>query len=178
MRFEEQRVPGCYLVSLEPVEDDRGFFARVFSAEEFTRAGLIAGVEQINLAHSELAGTTRGIHWQTSPHEEAKLIRCVRGAVFDVCVDVRPGSETWGLWTGIELSADNRLAFYVPPGCGNGYQTLETGSEVLYSTSAPYSPEAERGARWNDPAFAIEWPISTGITLSDKDQSWPDTVVT
>jgi len=174
MRFEEQRVSGCYVVSLDLAEDERGFFARAFSTQEFATAGLVAKIAQITLARSEQAGTTRGIHWQAEPHQEAKLVRCISGSVFEVCVDVRPGSDTWGLWTGVELTADNRLAFYVPPGCGNAYQALEDGSEVLYSTSAHYAPGAERGARWDDPAFSIDWPIKRGIVLSTKDLSWPD----
>lgn len=174
VRFEAQAVPGCYVVSLDPVGDDRGFFARIFARDEFADLGLVAQIEQINLARSEHAGTIRGIHRQEQPYSEAKLIRCVRGRIFDVCVDLRPGSNSWGEWVGVELSDQNRLALYVPPGCGNAYQTLTDEVEVLYSTSAPYMPSAERGARWDDPTLSIDWPLTDGVTVSEKDRSWPD----
>ena len=174
MEFRAQSVDGCYIVALEPFVDERGFFARAFSAEEFEEMGLEAAISQMNLSRSEQKATTRGIHWQAAPHSEAKLIRCVRGRVFDVCVDVRPGSPTFRSWVGVELTPENGLAMYVPPGCGHGHQTLEPGTEVLYSTSYPYTPEAERGARWDDPAFEIEWPLTDGLILSDKDASWPE----
>ena len=174
MIIEPQEIPGCFLIHPEPMVDDRGFFARVFSVEEFAVVGMVTEIAQINLARSETAGTLRGIHWQAPPFEEAKLVRCVRGSVFDVCVDLRPGSGTWGRSVGVELSSQNHLALYVPPGCGHGYLSLEEGSEVIYSTSAPYMPDAERGARWDDPAFDIDWPITEGPTLSEKDSTWPD----
>lgn len=174
MIIEPQEISGCFVIHLEPMVDDRGFFARAFSAEEFAAVGMVTEIAQINLARSETAGTLRGIHWQAAPFEEAKLVRCIRGSVFDVCVDVRPESETRGRSVGVELNAENHLALYVPPGCGHGYQSLEEGSEVIYSTSVPYTPEAECGARWDDPAFDIDWPIREGLTLSDKDSKWPD----
>ena len=174
MEFRPQHIQGCYVVGLEPFVDERGFFARAFSADEFEEAGLVPTISQINISRSEAPGTTRGIHWQEQPHSEAKLVRCIRGRVFDVCVDVRPGSETWGAWVGIELTPDNHLALYLPPGCGHAYQTLEPETELLYSTSTAYAPEAERGARWDDPAFAIGWPQRDGLVLSVKDRSWPD----
>lgn len=174
MHLEPQHVSGCYLVSPDPVEDDRGFFARVFSADEFEAEGLVPQVAQINVALSVSAGTIRGIHWQEAPHAEAKLVRCIKGSVFEVCVDLRPGSETWGEWVGVELTSDNRHALYIPPGCGNAYQSLEDGAEVLYSTSTFYTPDAERGARWNDTAFSIDWPITKDVIVSDKDRAWPD----
>jgi dTDP-4-dehydrorhamnose 3,5-epimerase len=174
MIIEPQEVPGCFLIRLEPKTDERGFFARAFSVEEFAAVGMVTEIAQINLARSETVGTLRGIHWQEAPFEEAKLVRCIRGSVFDVCVDVRTGSETWGRSVGVELSAQNHLALYVPPGCGHGYQSLEDGSEVIYSTSVPYAAEAESGARWDDPALDIDWPIKEGLTLSEKDGKWPD----
>lgn len=174
MQIRPQEIEGCHVVALDPITDQRGFFARAFSVDEFVAAGMVAHIAQINLSRSAAPGTTRGIHWQVEPHAEAKLVRCVRGRIFDVCVDVRPGSETWGAWVGVELTADNHLALYVPPGCGHGYQTLEPDAEVLYSTSAPYAPAAERGARWDDPAFGIEWPINEEAVISEKDLQWAD----
>lgn len=173
MRFVNQEIPGCHVVALDPITDDRGFFARAFSDELFEEMGLESHIAQINIAKSVRTGTTRGIHWQAEPHSEAKLVRCISGRAFDVCVDVRPNSDTWGRWVGVELSAENRLALYIPPGCGHAYQTLVPDTELLYSTSAPYSPEAERGARWDDPLLKIDWPM-TQVVLSPKDLAWPD----
>lgn len=173
MEFRPQRIPGCHVVALEAISDERGFFARAFSADEFTAVGLDPTISQMNLSRSERAGTTRGIHWQDEPYAEAKFVRCISGRVFDVCVDIRPGSETWGHWVGVELSAENRLALYLPPGCGHAYQTLEPGTELLYSASAPYMPDHERGARWDDPAFDIDWPLRENLVISEKDQEWP-----
>ena len=174
MEFRPQHIADCHVVALEPIIDHRGFLARAFSGAEFAEAGLEPAISQINLSRSERPGTTRGIHWQAAPHVEAKLVRCIRGRAFGVCVDVRPGSATWGTWVGIELTPDNHLALYVPPGCGHAYQTLDPATEVLYSTSAPYVPKAERGARWDDPRFNIEWPLRKDLILSEKDRSWPD----
>jgi dTDP-4-dehydrorhamnose 3,5-epimerase len=159
---------------LEPHFDARGSFARAFSADDFAAMGLAGTVSQINLAHSRRTGTIRGIHWQSEPFGEAKLVRCVQGRIFDVCVDVREGSPTLGRWVGVELSADNGLAVYVPPGCGHAHQTLEDDTRVLYTTSAPYEPGAERGARWDDPALSIAWPVTEGVILSEKDRAWPN----
>ena len=173
MEFQPQRVRDCSLVALEPHEDQRGFFARAFSADDFEHAGLDPTISQMNISRSTTPGTTRGIHWQADPYGEAKLVRCIKGRVFDVCVDVRLGSDTWGQWVGVELSAENHLSLYIPPGCGHAYQTLEPDTELFYSTSAPYMPEFERGARWDDPALGIEWPLTEPLVLSDKDLSWP-----
>lgn len=173
MEFHPQLIEGCHVVALELIADDRGFFARAFSTDELTQVGLDSHISQMNLSRSEAAGTIRGIHWQKPPYEEAKFVRCIRGRVFDVCVDLRPESFTWGQWVGVELTAENRLALYIPPGCGHAYQTLEPGTEVLYSTSAPYVPDNECGARWDDPAFDIDWPLRENVILSPKDQAWP-----
>lgn len=174
MEFIKQSIADCYVVALEPFEDERGFFARAFSTDEFEAHGLAPTISQVNISLSRQAGTTRGIHWQEAPHSEAKLVRCIRGSIYDVCVDVRPDSDTAGEWVGVELSAENRLALYVPPGCGHAHQTLEDDTELLYTTSAPYAPAAERGARWDDPIFDIEWPLTDDLTVSAKDQGWPD----
>lgn len=176
MEFIAQPIADCYVIALEPFTDDRGFFARAFSADDFGEAGLVSHISQINVSRSTTPGTVRGIHWQEAPHEEAKLVRCTQGRLFDVCVDVRPDSDSKGQWVGVELTSENHLALYIPPGCGHGHQTLEPDTELVYTTSVPYAPKAERGARWNDPAFSIDWPQRTGVTLSAKDMSWPEFV--
>jgi dTDP-4-dehydrorhamnose 3,5-epimerase len=174
MRFTEVAVSGARVIDPEPRGDERGFFARLWCQDEFRRAGLTAEFRQCNSSFSVHRGTLRGLHYQAAPFEEVKLVRCVRGAVFDVVVDVRQGSPTFGRWFGIELTADNRRMLYVPGGCAHGYLTMEDGSEVEYPVSEPYHPEAERGIRWNDPAFRVEWPDVGTLTMSDKDKAWPD----
>lgn len=174
MQFEALSVPGSHLIHLEPIDDSRGSFARAFSVAEFAAVGLITDIRDINIARSVKVGTVRGIHWQVEPDAEAKVVRCTRGRIFDVCVDIRLESPTWGHWAAVELSEVNRRAIYVPPGCGHAYQTLEPDTEVLYTTSAAYAPQSERGARWNDPAFGIEWPLLEDLTISEKDLTWPD----
>lgn len=175
MRLTPTEVEGCHVADLEPHGDERGFFARAWCRDELAAVGAGDPIVQINMSLSHAAGTTRGLHWQVAPHAEAKFVRCVAGAVFDVCVDVRPDSPTHGRWVGVRLDTDNRSALYIPAGCAHGYQTLEDDTELLYSTSAPYAPDAERGARPDDPAFGVEWPM-TATVLSDKDRSWPDYV--
>ncbi len=172
MRFTETAVDGCRIVELAPITDERGFFARAWCADEMAAEGLADHVAQINMSRSLVAGMIRGLHWQTDPHGEAKFVRCLSGRVFDVCVDVRPDSPTYGKWAGLELTPDNRLAFSVPAGCAHGYQALEAGSEVLYLVSSRYTPGVERGIRWDDPAFGVQWPLAT-VEVSDKDASWP-----
>ncbi len=172
MIFRQTAVAGAVIVELEPREDDRGNFARSFCAEEFAAHGLEAGFVQQNLSFSRRRGTLRGLHWQVEPHGEAKLTRCVAGALFDVAVDVRPGSPTFGRWAGVELTAANRLALYVPRGCAHGYLTLADATEALYQASGAYAPDAERGLRWNDLDVAIAWPIQP-TSVSQKDSALP-----
>lgn len=172
MIFLETQIPGVVVVDLEPHADERGFFARAFCATEFREHGLVPDVVQANLAFSVRAGTTRGLHYQLPSHPEAKFFRCVRGETFNVAVDVREGSETFGHWTGVMLSAENRRGLYVPPACAAGYQTLVDGAEILYSVSGFYAPEAERGVRQDDPALAIAWPLEPTV-VSEKDRAWP-----
>jgi len=172
MEVRALSLPGAYLIRLETIADTRGFFARAFCEAEFTARGLCARFVQTNLAHTERAGTIRGLHYQTPPHGEVKLLRCIRGAVWDVCVDLREGSPTYGQWLGAELTAQNRDMLYVPAGCAHGYQTLRDDTEVLYSVSSPYAPQFEAGIRWDDPAFGIEWKYGGEVILSDKDASW------
>ena len=174
MRFTETRVQGAYLVEPEPRGDDRGFFARIWCRDEFAAQGLSAVFVQCNDAFTAKRGTLRGLHYQSAPHEEVKLIRCVRGAVFDVLVDLRPASPTYAQWVGVTLSAENRTMVYVPEGCAHGYLALEDGSEVIYPVTKAYQPAAERGVRWNDPRFGIEWPEIGPLLISPKDEGWPD----
>jgi dTDP-4-dehydrorhamnose 3,5-epimerase len=173
MKFEPGTIAGSYLVSLEARGDDRGGFARSFCTEEFRKAGIEPTIVQINTSWSADKGTLRGLHYQLAPAQEGKLVRCVRGAVFDVAVDMRPDSPTFLQSFGARLDARDRLMMYSPPGCAHGYLTLTDDSEVIYSVSAAYRPELERGVRWNDPAFTVDWPIEP-VVLSPKDQSWPD----
>jgi dTDP-4-dehydrorhamnose 3,5-epimerase len=174
MRFAEAPLPGAYVVDLEPVEDERGMFARCWSPEEFRRHGLDDRLAACNISFNTLAGILRGMHYQSAPHEEAKLVRCTAGAVYDVVVDLRPGSPTFCRWFGAELTSRNRTALYVPAGCAHGFQTLEPESEVLYLMSAPFVADAARGVRWNDPAFAIDWPSTPQRTMSERDRTYPD----
>jgi dTDP-4-dehydrorhamnose 3,5-epimerase len=172
LRFTALEPDGVWLVQLEPVEDERGFFARAWDPDEFLANGLDPSLVQVSLSYSERRGTLRGLHYQVAPFEEAKLVRCTAGRAFDVAVDVRDGSATRGGWAGVELSAENRLALYVPPGFAHGVQTLVDGTEILYQISARYSPEHSRGIRWNDPEVGVQWPIRDPI-LSPRDREHP-----
>lgn len=173
MIFTETKLPGAYVIELEKRGDARGFFARAFCQHEFTAIGLMTVVAQTNLSFSQSAGTLRGMHYQSAPYAEAKLVRCTRGSLYDVIIDLRPASATYRSWLGVELSADNRRMLYVPEGFAHGFITLEDAVEVTYQVSQFYTPEAERGVRWDDPAFGIEWPL-TPTVISDKDKRWPD----
>jgi dTDP-4-dehydrorhamnose 3,5-epimerase len=172
--FEQTRLEGAFLVDLERREDDRGFFARTWCADEFADHGLVNRVVQANVSWNAKRGTLRGMHFQHPPHAETKLVRCTRGGIYDVIVDLRPDSETYKQWLGVELNAENRRALFVPEGFAHGYQTLVPDSEIVYQVSAAYAPQAEGGVRWDDPAFGIEWPDAGNALLSDKDRSWPD----
>jgi dTDP-4-dehydrorhamnose 3,5-epimerase len=174
MIFAQTSVEGAYLIDLERREDDRGFFARVWCEREFAELGLKTRLVQCNLSFSYRKSTLRGLHLQRPPHAEAKVVRCTRGAIYDVLVDLRPSSPTYKRWLGVELTADNRRMLYVPEGCAHGYQTLVDDTEAVYPVSEFYAPEAEWGVRWDDPAFGIEWPDAEGALLSEKDRSWPD----
>lgn len=170
MRFTPLDVAGAHVLDPEPVEDERGGFARAFCRDELAARGLVADVAQVNTSWNHRAGTLRGLHWQDPP--EAKVLRCTVGAVFDVVVDVRPGSPTYLRWAGVELRAGERRAVYVPPGCAHGYLALTDGAEVLYSSSTPYVPGGEHGLRWDDPVLAIAWPHPVEV-VSAKDAAWP-----
>jgi dTDP-4-dehydrorhamnose 3,5-epimerase len=172
MRFMEAPIPGAWVVESTPFVDARGRFMRAWCAQEFAEHGIRFVPVQGNIGTSHRAGTIRGLHYQAAPHEEAKLVRCTRGRVLDVLVDLRPGSPTYGRWFGTELSSENGRMLYVPPLCGHGYQTLEDESEIFYLSSAAYAPDAVRGLRYNDPAIGIDWPLLP-MAVSDQDLNWP-----
>lgn len=176
MRFTETPLAGAYLVDLEPIEDERGMFARSWCPDEFARHGLDPRLAACNVSVNRAAGTLRGMHYQAAPHEEAKLVRCTAGAIYDVVIDLRPDSATFRGWFGAELTARNRTALYAPAGFAHGFQTLQRESEVLYLMSTPYVVEAVRGVRWDDPAFAIEWPPAQRRVISERDRTYPDFV--
>lgn len=173
MIVAETRLAGAYTIDLEPIEDERGFFARQWCEQELADAGLTTAVSQASVAYNHLPGTLRGMHWQVAPHAEVKLVRCVRGAVHDVIVDLRPESNTFAEWIAVELTEDNRRTLYVPEGFAHGYLTLEDGSEVWYQMSAPYAPDAARGFRYDDARFGIAWPAAGELVVSDRDLAWP-----
>lgn len=173
MTFERISVDGACLIPLDPHADERGFFARIWSAEEFRAHGLDAGVAECSLSYNRRAGTIRGMHYQGMPREEAKVVRCVRGGIYDVLLDLRPASPTFTRWCARELTSDNRLALYVPPGVAHGFQTLTDDAEVLYLISQAFDPALARGVRWNDPTFGIEWPLDASV-ISDRDRRYPD----
>jgi dTDP-4-dehydrorhamnose 3,5-epimerase len=173
MRFEETRLAGAYVVDLEPRTDDRGFFARAFCEREFEAHGLPGRFPQCNLSRNDRAGTLRGMHFQAAPHREAKLVRAVRGAIFDVIVDIRAGSPTFLQWLGVELTADSGRALFVPEGFAHGFLTLVDGTDVFYQMSEFYRSEGARGLRWNDPRLRIAWPRAPE-SMAERDASYPD----
>ena len=173
MIFEPLSVAGAFLIGPQKRTDERGYFARVFCHDELTGQGLCADFCQANTALSPYAGTLRGLHYQRAPHAEVKLIRCTRGRVFDVVLDLRRDSPTYLRWHGVELSADNAVMLYAPEGTAHGYLTLSDDAELLYMTSAKYAPEAATGVRFDDRAFGIRWP-SDIVLMSQADRSWPD----
>ncbi|MEN3793067.1 dTDP-4-dehydrorhamnose 3,5-epimerase [Fulvimarina sp. MAC3] len=173
MIFHETPVHGARLIELEKRGDDRGFFARFFCEKEFGEAGLETRFVQINNSLTGKAGTLRGMHYQLPPHGEVKVVRCIRGALYDVILDLRPDSPSFGQSFGAELSAENRMMMYVPKGCAHGFVTMTDDTEALYLVSDFYAPDAERGVRFNDPKFAIEWAVEP-VEVSEKDGKWPD----
>ena len=168
---------GAVVVEPEPAEDDRGFFARSFCAREFAAHGLDARVAQCNVSFNRRRGTVRGLHFQRAPHAEAKLVRCTRGAVYDVALDLRSDSPTFLEHFAVELTAANRKMLFVPAGFAHGFQTLEPDTEVFYQMSAPFVGDAAGGVRWNDPAFAIDWPLAVSA-ISERDREYPDFSIT
>jgi dTDP-4-dehydrorhamnose 3,5-epimerase len=173
MLFREAQIPGVVEVRPEPHADERGFFARSWCRNEFEQQGLNPNLVQCNISANTRRGTLRGMHWQASPHAEAKLVRCTRGAVCDVIIDLRPASPTYKKWIAVELTAINYRMVYIPEGCAHGFLTLADETEVFYQMSEVYHPEAARGVRWNDPAFAIQWPEEVRV-ISERDRTYPD----
>jgi dTDP-4-dehydrorhamnose 3,5-epimerase len=171
MIITKTHIPDVAIIELELREDDRGFFARTFDVAEFTAAGLNPAVEQCNVSYNHKAGTLRGMHYQLAYAPEVKLVRCVRGAIVDKIVDMRPDSETYLQHVSVELTAENRKALYVPAMFAHGYQTLTDGAEVMYQVTGAYTPAAERGQRYNDPALGLEWPLEVSV-ISSKDAAW------
>jgi dTDP-4-dehydrorhamnose 3,5-epimerase len=175
MRFFQTPLPGAWVIELDLLGDERGWFARTFDAEEFEAHGLNPAVVQCNASFNARCGTLRGMHYQAEPYGESKLVRSVRGAIFDVAVDLRADSPTRRRWHAVELSAENGCAFYIPAGLAHGFQTITDDCEVLYQMGHRYVPEGARGVRWDDPAFAIEWPAAHGgRIISEKDRAYPD----
>ena len=172
MIFTRTDIEGVAIIDLDLKGDDRGFFARTFCREEFMAHGLEPLVEQCNVAYNHKKGTLRGMHMQIAPHPEAKYVRCIRGAILDIIVDMRPGSPTRLQHVAVELSADNRRGLYIPPYFAHGYQTLTDDTEVTYQVSGAYASAAERGLRHDDPALGLSWPLPVAV-ISDKDRSWP-----
>src|SRR5688572_25037836 len=172
--FKETKLKGAFLIEPEKFEDLRGFFARSFSQKEFLEHGLRAEFVEAGISFNLRKHTVRGMHFQAAPHAQAKLVRCTRGAIYDAMIDLRPGSPTYKQWFAHELTAQNRLMLYIPENFAHGYQTLEDGSEVFYQLSGCYAPATERGVRWNDPAFAIRWPVTDGIIINERDRGYPD----
>lgn len=173
MRFVPTSLAGAYLIEPEPIEDERGFFARTFCAEEFTRHGLVTDVAQCSVSFNRIKGTLRGMHYQAAPHGEVKLVRCTMGTIYDVLVDLRPSSETYLRWTAHELSAENRQQLYVPEGVAHGFLTLADDTEVHYQISTTHEPAAARGVKWDDPAFAVTWPFAP-VIMSARDAGYLD----
>jgi dTDP-4-dehydrorhamnose 3,5-epimerase len=173
MRFVETEIPGVLAVEIEPRTDERGMFARLQCPDEFAAAGHPFEPAQTSLSRNPIRGTLRGLHYQPAPHAETKLVRCVRGAVFDVAVDLRPGSPTHGRWTAVELTADNCRALLIPEGVAHGFLTLEGDTDVLYQISPAFQPGHEAGVRWDDPAFGIAWPFPP-VLISNRDAAYPD----
>jgi dTDP-4-dehydrorhamnose 3,5-epimerase len=173
VKFLPLELPGVFLIEPEPLADDRGFFARTWCSREFADHGLVTAIAQCSLSYNRRKGTLRGMHYQAPPHEEVKIVRCTAGAIYDVVIDLRPGSPTRGRWLGVELSAANRRQIYVPAGFAHGFQALVDDTEVFYQISQFYHPESARGLRYDDPAFGIRWPLGD-LTVSERDLSFPE----
>lgn len=173
MKVSPTRLPGAHIVEIERVRDERGFFARTWSADEFSSMALNSSIAQCSVSFNPHKGTLRGMHYQSTPNEEAKLVRCTSGAIYDVIVDLRPTSLTYCQWIAVELTAANHKMLYIPEGVAHGFQTLAADTEVFYQISVNYEPESACGVRWNDPLFAIDWPNDDRL-ISDRDQSFAD----
>lgn len=173
LTFGKTPLEGVWVIDAEIIPDERGFFARTWSLQEFRDRGLETRIVQCSASYNRLKGTLRGLHFQIAPHAEAKIVRCTRGSVFDVAVDLRRSSPTYRKWWGVELSSQNRRMLYIPENCAHGFLSLEDDTEVHYQISAPYRPEAARGVRWNDPAIGIVWPAEP-VVMNERDRDYPD----
>ena len=173
MKFTETKLKGAFIVEIEKLTDTRGFFARSWCSKEFDAQGLTARVVQANVSFNRRKGTLRGMHYQIAPFQENKLIRCTRGAIYDVIIDLRPESPTYKQWMGVELTADNYTLLFVPEDFAHGFITLMDNTEITYQVSQFYTPGSEKGIRFNDPTFNIQWPLEVSV-ISDKDRTWPD----
>jgi dTDP-4-dehydrorhamnose 3,5-epimerase len=176
MIFTETKLKGAFVIEPEKLEDERGFFARTRCRDKFTQRGLNPHIAQCNISFNQKRGTLRGMHYQIAPHAEVRTVRCTRGAIHDVIIDMRPDSPTFTQWVSLELNAENRRILYVPEGFAHGFQTLEDDTEVFYEVSVFYAPEYVRGVRWNDPAFGIQWPPADR-TISHRDRTYPDFIL-
>jgi dTDP-4-dehydrorhamnose 3,5-epimerase len=176
MLFKPLPLDGAYVIEIEKFEDIRGFFGRAWSDREFEEKGLFGKFVEANVSFSKKKGTLRGMHFQRSPHEQIKLVRCTVGAIYDVIIDLRPDSSTYKKYSGVELSVENRLMLYAPGEFAHGFQTLQPNTEVFYMVSKYYAPQSADGIRWNDPAFNIEWPEESERTILPRDLSYPDFV--
>jgi dTDP-4-dehydrorhamnose 3,5-epimerase len=173
MKFTQTKIPGAYLIEIEPIPDERGFFARSFCINEFQQHGLNTNFVQCNVSFTSQQGTIRGMHYQLAPDTETKLVRCTKGAIYDVILDLRPSSPAFKQWVAAELTADNHQMFYIPPGCAHGLQTLVDDTEVFYQMAGVYNANAARGVRWNDPTFGIEMPLAVSV-INDRDRYYRD----
>jgi len=174
MIFTETKLAGAYIIDIEPIKDERGFFARTWCQKEFQEIGLNFDLVQCNISYNKRKGTVRGMHYQASPFDEAKLVRCVRGSIYDVIIDLRSNSTSRMQWTAVELTADNKRMLYIPEGFAHGFQTLQDDTEVFYQMNEFYHPESARGIKWNDLSFNIQWPILSEIIVSEKDNSYSE----
>lgn len=176
MFFKATKLKGAFIIEPERLEDERGFFARTWCKREFEDHGLNANLVQCNTSFNRKKGTLRGMHYQTAPHAEAKLVKCTQGSVYDVIIDLRPDSDTYKDWCAVELNSDNHTMLYIPENFAHGFLTLEDNTEVFYQMSEFYYSECARGIRWSDPAFSIPWPMDI-MVISDKDRSYHDFTV-
>jgi len=174
VRFEKTPLAGAFVVEIEPHRDHRGYFARAWCADEFTSNGLPGKMTQASLSHNDKRGTLRGMHLQLPPSQEGKLVRCTRGCIYDVIVDLRPGSETYLRHFGVELAARSHRALYIPPAMLHGFQTLEDDTDVFYQMTDAHAPKLAFGARWDDPAFGLKWPIEKAVIMAERDATYPD----
>jgi dTDP-4-dehydrorhamnose 3,5-epimerase len=174
LKFTETQLKGAYIIEPELIRDERGFFARSWCQKEFTERGLNPNLVQCNISFNLKKGTLRGMHYQAKPYEEAKLVRCTMGAIYDVIIDLRPESPTFKQWVAVELTAENRKMLYIPEGMAHGFQTLVDNTEVFYQMSEFYHPESATGVRWDDPIFRIIWLETSSMIISEKDKSYPN----